>query len=108
MILVKLIKVAFLLKELDLKQFFNDQGCDITALVNYIETTNPEILHKLCEILTGDKPTCEVDAMAGVVNFILSLKKDAQASPNLVTMIMLLPIGEDMKKSMLKLLVPSV
>ena len=63
MLLVKLIRVAFLLKDLKLDAFFNDKGCDVTALV---ESLPKDLTMKLCDV-TGVKADNEVDAVIGLI-----------------------------------------
>lgn len=86
MLLVKLIKVALLLKELDLSKHFNEKGCDVTALV---ESLPKDTIFKLCDAvgINHDNEN-EVDATIGLItDFFLPLVGQAKNSKHLPKLI---------------------
>jgi hypothetical protein len=86
MLFVKLIKVAFLLKELDLAKHFNEKGCDVSSLV---ESLPKDLIFKLCEAVgvECDKEN-EVDATIGLItNFFLPLVGQVRESKHLPKLI---------------------
>ena len=86
MLFVKLIKVAFLLKELDLAKYFNEKGCDVTGLV---QSLPKDTIFKLCEAvdIKHDNEN-EVDATIGLItDFFLPLVGQAKTSKHLPKLI---------------------
>jgi hypothetical protein len=89
MLFVKLIKVAFLLKDLDVTKHFNEKGCDVASLV---QSLPKDLAFRLCDAV-GVKYTDgnEVDATIGLVNdFFLPLLEQAKQSQHLPRLAQLL------------------
>jgi len=101
MLFVKLMKIAFILKDLNLDQYFKDSKCEVDLLVASLK---PEIIMQLAEVATGAKIVSEVDAIAGIVNFCLSLAEQAKTSPQLATLVQSLPLPQKSKEAISKLL----
>jgi len=99
MILKKLIQLAFLLKDVkeidsifeikDGVKSFIPEKCD--------KVFNEDLIARICEIVTGVKAVNEVDALAGIADFFLLLRKQAKDSPNLKKLIETLPLPENLK-----------
>jgi hypothetical protein len=64
MILVKLIKVAFLLKEFDLSQYFSDGNCNITGIIDHVEEKSPETILYLCSVITDTIQPADIKTIA--------------------------------------------
>jgi len=87
MLLPKLIKVAFILKDLDLSQFFsNKESIDVQGLIKHLETIDSSIVIELAKVVTDDKSKSvdnEVDALLGLTAFFLPLVEQVRTSPHL-------------------------
>jgi hypothetical protein len=88
MLFVKLIRIASLLKDLDLTKHFNKDGCDVTGLVNSLPK---DVVFKLCDAVGIEHDsTNEVDATIGLItDFFYPLVDQAKASKNLPKLIQL-------------------
>jgi hypothetical protein len=77
MIFVKLIKVSFLLKEFDLSQFFIDNNCNITGIINHIELQSPETLLHLCSVIahTVQPPDTKTIATACLIDAMKTISR---------------------------------
>jgi len=64
MILNKFIKVSFLLKEFYLSQFFIDNNCNITGIIDYFEIESPETLLHLCSVITDTVQPPDIKTIA--------------------------------------------
>lgn len=75
MLLVKLIKIAGILKDLELSQFFvNKESIDVKALIKHLESIDPQIVVEIAKIATDDKSIDnEVDAILALSAFFLPL-----------------------------------
>lgn len=85
MLLVKLIKIAFLLKDLELAQFFTDkENIDIKGLVKHLESIDESIIVEIARIATDDKSIDnEIDAVLALTAFFLPLVERVKTSPHL-------------------------
>jgi len=101
LLLIKLIQIAFILKDLKLDQFFKDGKCDVQTMT---ESLKDETVFKLAKIATGKESVNQIDAIAGIINFFLSLVQQAKPSPELVTLIVSLPFPQESKEAILRLL----
>lgn len=85
MLLVKLIRIAFILKDLDLGQFFIGQkSIDIPALIAHISQFDKSVIIGIAKIATDDKSIDnEVDATLALTAFFLPLAVQLSTSPQL-------------------------
>lgn len=99
MLLVKLIKIAFILKDLDLTQFFTDkENIDIKGLVKHLESIDESIIVEIARIATDDKSVNnEVDAVLALTAFFLPLVEQVRTSPQLAKVLSLTCLPSSMK-----------
>ena len=88
MLLAKLIRIAFILKDLDLGQFFvGKKSIDIPALITHIGQFDSSIIIGIAKIATDDKSIDnEVDATLALTAFFLPLVVQLSTSPQLPKM----------------------
>ena len=101
MLLIKMLNICLLLKDLDLFKFFSNGKCDYEAMVKSLPH---DITERLCKIASCKDPVNEVDAIAGIADFFLSLIEQVKTSPNCLNLIDRLPIPAEAKKAILNLL----
>lgn len=82
MLLVKMIRIALILKDLDLTQFFKDkESIDIQGLVNHLELIDKNIVIQIAKTATDDKSIDnELDAVLALTAFFLKLIQQAKTS----------------------------
>lgn len=111
MLLPRLIKIAFILKDLQLDKFITGEKVDITGLIEHLkavdETRKPneeKIIIQLAKAATGSDIVNELDAEIGLVNFFLQLLPQLKISQQARILINYLPLKEEQKIVILNLL----
>lgn len=99
MLMVKLIKIAFILKDLELTQFFADKdNIDVKGLVKHLESIDESIIVEIARIATDDKSVNnEVDAVLALTAFFLPLVEQVRTSPQLAKVLSLTCLPSSMK-----------
>lgn len=103
MILKKLLKLAFVLKDAQNigNLFIEVDGQKVFSAEKAVGLLSPELIEKICTVLTDEKPVNEVDALAGIGAFFLQFRMQAKDSPNLRKMVKVLPLGGDLQTILL-------
>jgi hypothetical protein len=101
MLLWKLIRIAGVLKNLELEDCIVDGKADIQKIVERLDERR---LSEICEICTGTKSTNELDAIAGIADFFLKLRNQVKTSPNLLELVQSCPLADPVKEALLKVI----
>jgi hypothetical protein len=101
MLIVKLIRIAGLLKDAEIAQHFKDGRVDTESLVKSLK---PELVIEIARVATGKEIVNEIDAIAGLITFFLSLLKEMRDSHNLKELVALCPLETVQKETILRML----